>query len=89
VPAVLQEILKVGVGIVGDAQKLMRDFGLDARGLVDLSDEANVRLDAILVNRRWSLAGEWVPPPPPSPPCDSRCAYNAVLRPPCSQGSAS
>ena len=47
---------KAGVGISGDSQKLMRDFGVACSGLVDLADMANERLEPGLV-QRWSLAG--------------------------------
>ncbi|KAK9829092.1 hypothetical protein WJX72_003852 [[Myrmecia] bisecta] len=55
-----QALLKVGVGISGDAQKLMRDFGQDCNGLVDLSEDANARLCGVGSTRcpqKWSLAG--------------------------------
>lgn len=39
-------ILKAGVGIGNDARKLSGDFGVDVRGLVDLSALANEVLDA-------------------------------------------
>ena len=35
------------VGAKGDAMKLMRDFGIDVRGVVDLSDLADERCDAM------------------------------------------
>ena len=47
---------KAGVGISGDSQKLMRDYGVACGGLVDLADMANERLEPGLV-QRWSLAG--------------------------------
>lgn len=47
---------KAGVGISGDSQKLMRDYGVACGGLVDLADMANDRLEPGLV-QRWSLAG--------------------------------
>ncbi|CAL5223984.1 g6596 [Coccomyxa viridis] len=53
------DIRKAGVGIHGDAQKLMRDFGLHSEGLVDLSEEANLRLCHPTSGRlpeKWSLA---------------------------------
>lgn len=53
----MQAPLKAGVGISGDAQKLFRDFGLEMGGLVDLSEEANLRL-ADPDTSRWSLAGD-------------------------------
>ena len=49
------------MGIHGDAQKLMRDFGLQCEGLVDLSEEANLRLCHPASGRlpeKWSLASE-------------------------------
>ncbi len=68
------------MGIHGDAQKLMRDFGLQCEGLVDLSEEANLRLCHPASGRlpeKWSLASEllstlrasvlhmyWLSPPP-------------------------
>lgn len=45
-PIFLQHILKVGVGISGDGQKMYRDFGLEMQGLVCLSQHANARLVA-------------------------------------------
>ena len=57
----MQGIRKAGVGISGDAQKLMRDFGLQCEGLVDLSEEANLRLCHPASGRapeKWSLASE-------------------------------
>ena len=47
---------KAGVGIGGDSQKLIRDYGVACGGLVDLADMANERLEPGLV-QRWSLAG--------------------------------
>lgn len=55
----IQDIRKAGVGILGDAQKLMRDFGLQCEGLVDLSEEANLRLchpSSMRLPEKWSLA---------------------------------
>ena len=57
----MQDIRKAGVGVHGDAQKLMRDFGLQCEGLVDLSEEANLRLCDPASGRlpeKWSLASE-------------------------------
>lgn len=53
--------MKAGVGISGDAQKLMRDFGLQCQGLVDLSEEANLRM-CHAASGKWSLASEHSPP---------------------------
>ncbi len=50
------QVGKAGVGISGDSQKLMRDYGVACGGLVDLADMANERLEPGLV-QRWSLAG--------------------------------
>ena len=61
----MQDIRKAGVGIHGDAQKLMRDFGLHSEGLVDLSEEANLRLCHPTSGRlpeKWSLASELLTP---------------------------
>ena len=61
----MQDIGKAGVGIHGDAQKLMRDFGLQCEGLVDLSEEANLRLCHPASGRppeKWSLASELLTP---------------------------
>ena len=61
----MQDVKKAGVGISGDAQKLMRDFGLQCAGLVDLSEETNLRLRSApsgAVPEKWSLASK--PPPP-------------------------
>lgn len=56
-----QGLAKAGVGIIGDAQKLARDFpGLTCAGAVCLSSLANQRLT--LPPERWSLARA----PPPS-----------------------
>ncbi|CAL8463613.1 g3147 [Coccomyxa elongata] len=52
-------VKKAGVGCCGDAQKLMRDFGVECEGLVDLSEEANLRLYGPGCGRlpeKWSLA---------------------------------
>ena len=57
----MQDIRKAGVGISGDAQKLMRDFGLQCAGLVDLSEEANLRMcsaSSDTMPEKWSLASE-------------------------------
>ena len=54
-----QAIAKAGVGCSGDAQKLMRDFGLAMAGGVDLSEEANLRLcgpGAQRMPEKWSLS---------------------------------
>ena len=40
----VQAVAKAGVGCAGDAQKLMRDFGLAMAGCVDLSEQANLRM---------------------------------------------
>ncbi|KAL4857168.1 Werner Syndrome-like exonuclease [Chlorella vulgaris] len=50
-----KDILKVGVGILGDAQKLYRDFGLQMQGVVCLSDYANARVST--ANSAASLHG--------------------------------
>ncbi|CAK0738070.1 hypothetical protein CVIRNUC_000989 [Coccomyxa viridis] len=53
------DVKKAGVGISGDAQKLMRDFGLQCAGLVDLSEEANLRMcsaSSDTMPEKWSLA---------------------------------
>eukprot|EP00884_Botryococcus_braunii_P005842 jgi/Botrbrau1/15259/Bobra.0382s0001.1 len=53
-----QELLKVGVGILQDAQKLWRDYGVECNGLCCLSEEANLRLASSLSSfSKWSLAG--------------------------------
>ena len=60
-----QDVRKAGVGISGDAQKLMRDFGLQCAGLVDLSEEANLRMCSASFGttpEKWSLASESSPP---------------------------
>ncbi|BDA48518.1 probable Werner syndrome ATP-dependent helicase homolog at N-terminal half [Coccomyxa sp. Obi] len=52
-------VKKAGVGCCGDAQKLMRDFGVECEGMVDLSEEANLRLCGPGSGRlpeKWSLA---------------------------------
>lgn len=57
-------ILKSGIGIKGDAQKLLTDYGLRIDGMLDLSDYANERLDMqttmavppTVPFRNWSLA---------------------------------
>ncbi len=57
----VQDVKKAGVGISGDAQKLMRDFGLQCAGLVDLSEEANLRMcsaSSDTMPEKWSLASE-------------------------------
>ena len=49
------------MGISGDAQKLMRDFGLQCDGVVDLSEEANLRMCRPGSGRtpeKWGLASE-------------------------------
>ena len=61
----MQDVKKAGVGISGDAQKLMRDFGLQCAGLVDLSEEANSRTCSAAsgaVPEKWSLASKQPPP---------------------------
>ncbi|KAK9917730.1 hypothetical protein WJX75_007618 [Coccomyxa subellipsoidea] len=53
------EVRKAGVGCSGDAQKLMRDFGVACKGMVDLSEEANLRLcgpGSSRLPEKWSLA---------------------------------
>ena len=53
-----QAIAKAGVGCAGDAQKLMRDFGLAMAGCVDLSEQANLRMcgpGSQRVPQTWSL----------------------------------
>ena len=53
------------MGISGDAQKLMRDFGLQCAGLIDLSEEANLRMCSTspdTMPEKWSLASESPPP---------------------------
>ena len=47
------------MGCSGDAQKLMRDFGVACKGMVDLSEEANLRLcgpGSSRLPEKWSLA---------------------------------
>lgn len=51
------EVVKAGVGIGGDAQKLERDHGLGCGGLADLSAAANDRLPPA-EHQKWSLAGD-------------------------------
>ena len=74
----MQDVRKAGVGISGDAQKLMRDFGLQCAGLVDLSEEANLRMCASsdTMPEKWSLASE-------SPPTAERSVYDQLRRSPC------
>ena len=75
----IQDIKKAGVGINGDAQKLMRDFGLQCEGLVDLSEEANMRLCHTSSGRlpeKWSLASEHV-----QRSCPLECLQNPCMRP--------
>lgn len=46
---------------MGDAQKLLRDFGISCEGMVDLSEEANLRLcgpGSARQPEKWSLARE-------------------------------
>ena len=50
------QVRKGGVGIGGDGQKLMRDYGIACGGLVDLADMANERVEPGRI-QRWSLAG--------------------------------
>jgi hypothetical protein len=50
------QVRKAGVGIGGDGQKLMRDYGVACGGLVDLADMANERVEPGRI-QRWSLAG--------------------------------
>ncbi|EIE27670.1 ribonuclease H-like protein [Coccomyxa subellipsoidea C-169] len=53
------ELKKAGVGCCGDAQKLMRDFSVACEGMVDLSEEANLRLcgpSSARQPEKWSLA---------------------------------
>ena len=56
-PCIAVEILKAGVGISGDAQKLRRDYTLGCAGLVNLASYANQRLPPA-ERQKWSLAGE-------------------------------
>lgn len=60
-----QDIAKAGVGSSGDAQKLMRDFGVACAGMVDLSEEANLRLcgpGSVRLPEKWSLSrAPWMP----------------------------
>lgn len=46
--------MKVGVGIHCDMQKLKKDFDIEAKGYLDLSDIANKKLKC---NEKWSLNG--------------------------------
>ena len=58
---VLQNLLKAGVGSHGDALKLERDFALQCKGMVCLSEHANARLcgpGSHTLPQKWSLAGE-------------------------------
>ncbi len=60
-----QELKKAGVGCCGDAQKLMRDFSVACEGMVDLSEEANLRLcgpGSARQPEKWSLARDCLPP---------------------------
>jgi len=77
-----QELKKAGVGCMGDAQKLMRDFGIPCEGMVDLSEEANLRLcgpGSVRQPEKWSLAREHTLPSSLIFPCflllHSRSAY--------------
>jgi hypothetical protein len=57
----LQAIKKAGVSIFGHTQKLMRDFVLHCDGLVDLSEEANLRMchpGSGRILEKWSLASK-------------------------------
>jgi hypothetical protein len=57
----LQDIKKAGVGCSGDAQKLMRDFGLACQGMFDLGEEANLRMCGPNLGRlpeHWSLSSK-------------------------------
>ena len=56
-PCITAEVLKAGVGISGDAQKLVRDYTLGCAGLVDLASYANQRL-LLAERQKWSLGGE-------------------------------
>ena len=59
--SVLQYLLKAGVGSHGDALKLERDFALQSKGMVCLSEHANDRLSgpgSHTLPQKWSLAGE-------------------------------
>ena len=72
----IQDIKKAGVGINGDAQKLMRDFGLQCEGLVDLSEEANLRLchpSSGRLPEKWSLASECSSTPQPTLGASTTC----------------
>ena len=55
-PVHCAQVRKAGVGIGGDGQKLLRDFGVACGGLVDLADMANERAEPGRI-QRWSLAG--------------------------------
>ncbi len=52
------------MGCSGDAQKLMRDFGLALAGGMDLSEEANLRLcgpGSQRLPEKWSLSSAHPP----------------------------
>ncbi|XP_046846797.1 Werner syndrome ATP-dependent helicase homolog [Xenia sp. Carnegie-2017] len=49
-----ENILKVGVGIHNDMQKLKKDFEINANGYLELSDFANSKLKS---SEKWSLKG--------------------------------
>jgi hypothetical protein len=54
------------VGSSGDAQKLMRDFGIACAGMVDLSEEANLCLcgpGSLRLPEKWSLSRARCLPP--------------------------
>ncbi|XP_054364572.1 bifunctional 3'-5' exonuclease/ATP-dependent helicase WRN isoform X3 [Mirounga angustirostris] len=49
-----EAIKKAGVGIKGDQQKLLRDFDIDLKNFVELTDVANEKLKCTEI---WSLTG--------------------------------
>ncbi|KLO20506.1 hypothetical protein SCHPADRAFT_923648 [Schizopora paradoxa] len=67
-----EDILKCGVGILGDAQKLFREQGVQMRGCVELSYLA-----------RTADPGAWLPPPPPPAPAPTAANVdvNANMKP--------
>ena len=50
------EIKKAGVGIHNDSLKLARDFGIEMKGLVDLSELSNKAQLSVAQPQKWSLA---------------------------------
>ena len=81
----VQDVKKAGVGISGDGQKLMRDFGLQCAGLVDLSEEANLRMcsnPSGAMPEKWSLASE-SPPPADRVIYDQLCCTPTAMRHAC------